>query len=87
MIEKHQEIDNLKDPQFELKGEISNLKSRIPKFIIGFLFATVLAIYFLESSLYHFFRNGMNFVKISFVVFIIVSLLFLYMNSRKVLKK
>ena len=87
MTDKKQEIDHLRDIQFGLKGEISNLKSQIPTFLIGFLFVMVLSIYFLEGRVYHFFGNGMNFIKFGIGPFILLSLLYIYISRKKVLNK
>jgi len=63
MIDKNQQIENLKEIQAILKTEISSLKTKRPTFLIGFLFIMVVLISFLESRVYQFFGNGMNFIK------------------------
>lgn len=87
MTHKAQEIEDLKVIQRELKLEISKLKSKRPTYLIGFLFMIILAIYFLESSLYHYFGNSQNFIKFGFLVFVIISLIYIYANKYKVSKK
>ncbi len=72
--------------QNELKKEVKFIKKKIPSYIIGFIFFTVVSLYFLEDNFYHFFGNSVNLV-IGFVLLLtVVCFFFLFKNFLKIKK-
>ncbi|WP_343329173.1 hypothetical protein [Polaribacter staleyi] len=76
-MDKNNEILFKQKKQNELKLEIQQIKSKLPKYIIGFIFIIAVSLYFLEDKIFHLFSNSVNFVIGA--VLILCSFLFLFL--------
>ena len=67
-MDKKKEILNKQKRQSEIKKEIKEIKKRLPSFIIGFIFFTLVSLYFLEEKFYQFFGNSVDLFRIIFIL-------------------
>ena len=87
MIDKQLEIEMLKVKQAILKENVTELKTKLPTYLLGFLFFSVCIIYYLEDKVYHFFGNAINFIRFGVLLSVIISVIFAYASYSKVYKK
>ncbi|KGL64328.1 hypothetical protein [Polaribacter sp. Hel1_85] len=85
-MDKNKEILNKQKRQTELKQEVKDIKKKLPTFIIGFIFFTIVSLYFLENKFYQFFGNSVNFV-IGIVIFLCIFSFFFIFTSYLQIKK
>ncbi|WP_158838646.1 hypothetical protein [Polaribacter sp. L3A8] len=76
-MDKNKEILFKQKKQNELKLEVQQMKNKLPKYIVGFIFFVAVSLYFLEDNFFHFFGNGVNFVMSAVVL--LCSFLFLFL--------
>ena len=87
MIDKQLEIEILKDKQVVLKEDIAKLKTKLPTFLLGFIFISVCIIYYLEDKVYRFFGNAINFIRFGVILSVIISVIFAYASYSRIYKK
>ena len=85
-MDKNTEIIIKQKQQNELKAEVQEMKKKLPKYVLGFIFFVAVSLYFLEDKFFHFFGNSVNFV-ISAVVLLCLFSLFFILRSYIVIKK
>lgn len=86
-MDKNKEILNKQKRQNEIKKEIKEIKKKLPSFLIGFIFFTVVSLYFLEEKFYLFFGNSVDFVRAIVILLGVFSLGFVLKSYLKIKKK
>ncbi|MEO9571483.1 MAG: hypothetical protein ABJH82_04280 [Polaribacter sp.] len=86
-MDKNKEILKKQKRQNQIKKEVKEIKKKIPSFIIGFIFFTIVSLYFLEDSFYRFFGNSVDLVRIIVVVLGLFSFSFLLISYIKIKKR
>ncbi len=86
-MDKNKQILLKQKRQNELKIEIQQLKKKLPKLILGFIFFVIVSLYFLENKFYHFFGNSVNFIFGTVMLLCVFSLAFILKNYIKIKKR
>jgi len=68
----------LREKKTVLSQEIHKIKGRIPVVLVSFFFFTVCTIYVSINKMYLFFGNTVNFIQYGLLLFVLISLLYLY---------
>jgi uncharacterized membrane protein YadS len=87
MGDKNKEILKLKNRQVQLKKDIKRSKTKIPKFIIGFVVFTILTLYALKDKAHVYFGSIINFVIVGMISLCITCIFFIYSSYSKIRKK
>jgi hypothetical protein len=86
-MSKANEISELKNNQLKLRKEIKSIKNKLPRFFVSFVLITVCSLYFLESRVYRFFGNAVNFMMFGAFLSTVIFLIYLYTNYVKIQSK
>ena len=85
-MDKNTEILSKQKKQNELKAEVQQIKNKLPKYILGFIFFVAVSLYFLEDKFFDFFGNSANFI-FSTVIILCLFTFFFILRSYIVIKK
>ncbi|PQJ72110.1 hypothetical protein [Polaribacter butkevichii] len=86
-MDKNDEILFKQKKQNELKLEVQQIKSKLPKYIIWFIFILAVSLYFLEDKIFHLFGNNVNFLIGAVLILCFFLFLFLLKSYITITKK